>query len=86
LADVFKIADIVVSEWVNAHSDSIGIIAYYGSYAQGLASVKSDLDLFYIPDDPDMWRWDSWVIDDVPFEIWAIPWPVVEKIVAGESR
>jgi predicted nucleotidyltransferase len=86
MADVFKVADVVVNEWVKAHGDKIGIIAYYGSYAKGTASDKSDLDLFYIPDGPSMWRWDSWVIDDVPFEIWAISWPFAEEIVTGVSR
>ena len=50
MSDVFEIAEILVSHAVRAHQDEIAIIAYYGSYAKGLASPTSDLDIFYIPD------------------------------------
>ena len=49
MADVFRIAEILVSHAVRVHRDEVAIIAYYGSYAKGLASPTSDLDIFYIP-------------------------------------
>ena len=81
MSDVFKIAQILVSHAVRAHKDEVAIIAYYGSYAKGLASPTSDLDLFYIPDEGKARSLCSqFIIDGLPYDFWPVSWKLAEDI------
>ncbi|AKI97675.1 nucleotidyltransferase domain-containing protein [Kosmotoga pacifica] len=81
MPDVFKIAEILVSHAVQAHKDEIAIIAYYGSYATGLASPTSDLDIFYIPDDGKAGSLSSqFVFGNLPYDFWPLSWEFAERI------
>lgn len=88
MSDVFEIAEILVSHAVRAHQDEIAIIAYYGSYAKGLASPTSDLDIFYIPDEGKAGALCSqFIIDDLPYDFWPVSWALAENIAhAGGAR
>jgi len=86
MADVFKIAEILVSHAVQAHAGEIAIIAYYGSYALGQASPTSDLDIYYVPDAGQAASPSSqFVLDGLPYDFWAVPWTLLEDIVNGSS-
>jgi hypothetical protein len=87
MADVFRIADILVSHAVQAHAGEIGIIAYCGSYAKGAASPTSDLDIYYVPDEGKAESLSSqFVLDGLPYDFWGVPWSFLEHIVNGTSR
>jgi hypothetical protein len=87
MADVFRIADILVSHAVQAHAGEIGIIAYCGSYAKGVASPTSDLDIYYVPDEGKAESLSSqFVLDGLPYDFWGVPWSFLENIVNGTSR
>ena len=86
MADVFKIAEILVSHAVQAHGDEIAIVAYYGSQAKGQASPKSDLDIYYVPDEGKAESLSSqFVIHGLPYDFWGVPWTLLENIVNGSS-
>jgi hypothetical protein len=86
MADVFKIAEILVSHAVQAHGGEIAIVAYYGSYARGQASPTSDLDIYYVPDDGRAKSLSSqFVIDGLPYDFWGVGWTFLEDIVNGSS-
>jgi hypothetical protein len=86
MADVFKIAEILVSQAVQAHAAEIAIIAYYGSYARGQASPTSDLDIYYIADEGQAASLSSqFIIDGLPYDFWGVPWVLLENIVNGSS-
>jgi hypothetical protein len=86
MADVFKIAEILVSHALEAHAGEIAIIAYYGSYARGEASSTSDLDIYYIPDEGQAQSLSSqFVLDGLPYDFWGVPWALLEAIVNGSS-
>ncbi|MCD4737973.1 MAG: nucleotidyltransferase domain-containing protein [Anaerolineae bacterium] len=81
MSDVFGIADILVSHAVQAHGDEIAIIAYYGSYAKGMASPTSDLDIFYIPNCGKASSLCSqFIIDGRPYDFWPVSWELAEGI------
>jgi hypothetical protein len=86
MADVFRIAEILVSHAVQAHEGEVAIIAYYGSHAKGRASPTSDLDIYYIPDEGKAETLSSqFVIDGLPYDFWGVPWALLENIVNGRS-
>lgn len=49
MLNVFDVAQALIDHVEKEYSDEIAIIAYYGSYAQGTATRRSDLDFFFIP-------------------------------------
>ena len=87
MLDVFKIADLLVSHAVKNHGDEIDLICYYGSQAQGTATEKSDLDIFYIPAEgknPPVGH--TFLIDDVLFDFWGISWNMMEGFISLRQR
>mgnify|MGYP001138200626 CR=1 FL=1 len=87
MSDVFKIAEILISHAVRVHKDEVAIIAYYGSYAKGLASPTSDLDIFYIPDEGKAGSLCSqFIIDGLPYDFWPVSWEFAENIANARAE
>jgi hypothetical protein len=86
MADVFKVAQILVAHTVQVHGDAVAIIACYGSRARGTASLTSDLDIFYIPDEGKAGSLSSqFVLDGLPYDFWPVSWRLAEQIANAES-
>jgi len=87
MSSVFDVADVLVQHAVRKHGDEIGIIAYYGSHATGTATDRSDLDLFYTPDDiaSTMDLYASFVLDGRPYEFWPISWQRLGRMASAEE-
>ena len=87
MPDVLKIAEILVSHAVRAHKDEVAIIACYGSHAKGLASLTSDLDIFYIPDEGKAESLCSqFIIDGLPYDFWPVSWELAENIANARAK
>jgi hypothetical protein len=87
MINVFEVANALVSHVKQAYALDVAIVAYYGSYATGTASDRSDLDLYYIPDDgkaDSLYR--SFVLDGRAFEFWPVSWEFAEKIASGKHH
>ncbi|MBC8229427.1 hypothetical protein H8E77_07770 [bacterium] len=86
MIDVFKIAEILVDNVKAKYADDIAIVAYYGSYAQGRANEKSDLDFFYIPDSIEKVNASlQFVLDEIGFDFWPISWERAERIASFDE-
>ncbi len=86
MADVFKVAAILIEHAMKAHPGEIAIIAYYGSHAKGQAAANSDLDLFYIPDAGQAQSLCSqFILADLPYDFWPVSWELAEAIATARS-
>ena len=87
MADVFEVAQILVSHALRVYGEHVALIAYYGSYAKGLASPTSDLDMFYIPDDGRAKSLSiAFVLDGLPYDFWPVSWKMAEEIANARSH
>jgi hypothetical protein len=86
VVDVFEIAETLISHIKAIFPNDIAIAAYYGSYAQGTATKRSDLDFFFIPATPEGYRASiQFVVGDISFDFWPISWERAEKMASFEE-
>ena len=86
MLDVFKLADLFVAHAVQSHGNEVGIIAYYGSYALGEATPRSDLDLIFIPDEGKASSLAAcFVLDGISFDFFPISWQRAERLANGSN-
>ncbi|MFD0717288.1 kanamycin nucleotidyltransferase C-terminal domain-containing protein [Paenibacillus sp. GCM10027626] len=84
--NVFEVADILVNHVKNVYSEDIAIIAYYGSYAQGTATKRSDLDFFFIPATTKGYQASiQFIINDISFDFWPISWERAERMASFQE-
>ena len=86
MVDVFAVADIIVRHIKQRYSQDVAIVGYYGSYLQGRATERSDLDFFFIPAPPRGREVEmQFVIDGISFDFWPIAWERAERMAAFEE-
>ncbi|WP_152393515.1 nucleotidyltransferase domain-containing protein [Paenibacillus guangzhouensis] len=83
---VFDVSSALVSHIEQHCPDDIAIVACYGSYVQGTANPKSDLDFFFIPATSDGYRASiQFIIDGISFDFWPIGWDRAERMANYEE-
>ncbi|MDF2857952.1 MAG: hypothetical protein K0Q87_3803 [Neobacillus sp.] len=86
MLNVFDVSDTLVDHIRSNCPDDIAIIAYYGSYAQGTATRRSDLDFFFIPATSHGYRASiQFIIDDISFDFWPISWERAERMASFQE-
>ncbi|GAA3413112.1 kanamycin nucleotidyltransferase C-terminal domain-containing protein [Paenibacillus hodogayensis] len=81
--NVFDVSETIVNHIRSAYPEDIAIVAYYGSYAQGTATKRSDLDFFFIPATSNGYRASvQFIIDDIGFDFWPISWERAERMAS----
>lgn len=84
--DVFEVADVIVGDVRRRFPDTVAIVAYYGSYANGTATPRSDLDFFFIPDGPGAAAASrQFIIDGIGFDFWPISWERAGRIASFDE-
>lgn len=84
--NVFDVADTLVNHLKTNYPDDIAVIAYYGSYAQGTATKRSDLDFFFIPATSKGYQASiQFMIGDISFDFWPISWERAERMASFQE-
>jgi len=84
--NVFDVSSALVAHIEQHYPDDIAIVACYGSYVQGTANPKSDLDFFFIPATSDGYRASiQFIIDGISFDFWPIGWERAERMANYED-
>lgn len=86
MLNVWDVAETLVNHIKSNCPDDVAIIAYYGSYAQGTATKRSDLDFFFIPATSSGYRHSiQFVIDHISFDFYPISWERAQRMAAFEE-
>ncbi|GIO92378.1 MULTISPECIES: hypothetical protein [Paenibacillus] len=86
MVDVFAVADIIVKHIKTHYPQDVAIVGYYGSYLQGRATERSDLDFFFIPATPRGKQVElQFIIDGISFDFWPIGWDRAERMSTSED-
>lgn len=86
MLNVMDVAEMLVDHIKKYYPQDIAIIAYYGSYAQGTATKRSDLDFFFIPATPKGYRASiQFVMQDISFDFWPIGWERAERMATNQE-
>lgn len=86
MVDVFAVADIIVKYIKMHYPQDVAIVGYYGSYLQGRATERSDLDFFFIPaTDRGRQVECQFIIDGISFDFWPIGWDRAERMAKSEE-
>jgi len=84
--NVFDVSSAIVEHIQQHCPDDIAIVACYGSYVQGSANPRSDLDFFFIPTSSDGYRASiQFIIDGISFDFWPISWERAERMANYEE-
>ena len=83
MVNVFEVAEAVVEHIKSNYPNDIAVIAYYGSYAQGTATKRSDLDFFFIPATAEAARHSiQFTVNKISFDFWPISWERAERMAS----
>lgn len=75
-----------VVEWITEkvkreYTDDVSLVLLYGSYINGTANSKSDVDCYFIPQTEQAYNLATvFIIDGVGYDLYPIPWERVERI------
>ena len=66
-----------------AFPEDIALVLIYGSYINGTANEKSDVDCYYIPKTKRAYEFSkTFILEGVGYDIYPIPWERVERIAS----
>lgn len=76
-----KIADWIVNRVKTKYANDVSMVLIYGSFINGTANNKSDLDCYYIPKTEYGYNMAlSFIIDSVGYDIFPMSWERIKKI------
>lgn len=84
--NVFDVSSALIERIQRDYAEDVAIAAYYGSYTDGTATERSDLDFFYIPANPKGYGAGlSFILDGRSFDFWPIDWERAESMARLED-
>ena len=76
-----KLVKWIVNKVRTEYADDVSLVLIYGSYANGTANSKSDVDCYYIPKSEHGYHLAvDFIIEGVGYDIFPMSWERVEKI------
>lgn len=87
MLNVFHVAQTLMDYVGKVYPEEVAIIAYYGSYAQGTATKRSDLDFDFIPATSKGYQASiQFIIDGISFDFWPISWERAERMASFQDE
>ncbi|MEJ8307099.1 nucleotidyltransferase domain-containing protein [Saccharibacillus sacchari] len=84
--NVFDVSSALIKRIRRDYAEDVAIAAYYGSYTDGTATERSDLDFFYIPANPQGYGAGlSFILGGRSFDFWPIDWERAERMARLED-
>ncbi|GGO05919.1 hypothetical protein [Saccharibacillus kuerlensis] len=84
--NVFDVSSALIERIRRDYAEDVAIAAYYGSYLDGTATERSDLDFFFIPANPNGCRAGlTFILNGISFDFWPISWKRAEKMARLED-
>lgn len=84
--NVFDVSSALIERIQRDYAEDVAIAAYYGSYTDGTATERSDLDFFYIPATPKgCGAGLSFILNGLSFDFWPIDWERAERMARLED-
>lgn len=81
--DKERLLELFTNKAKERYSDTIDAVVVYGSYITGTEHEHSDLDVYFIPNDPTANRMSvQFIYDEVGYDFWPIEWETLESIVS----
>ncbi|OWA37725.1 hypothetical protein B9G55_06670 [Saccharibacillus sp. O16] len=79
--NVFDVSATLIERIRRYHAEDVAIAAYYGSYLDGTATDRSDLDFFFIPATPEGGNVGlSFILHNIGFDFWPLSWERAERM------
>lgn len=76
-----KVLDYVVDRIKKEHWENIDMLLCYGSYINGNANDKSDIDMYFIPrNDKGYELGETFILDGIGYDVFGMSWERVEDI------
>lgn len=76
-----EIVNYVVEKTNNEFSEDIDLLLCYGSYINGTANDKSDVDMYFIPRNMKGYELgETFILNGIGYDIFGMPWERVENI------
>ncbi|NGZ77728.1 nucleotidyltransferase domain-containing protein [Saccharibacillus alkalitolerans] len=84
--NVFDVSSALIERVRRDYAEDVAIAAYYGSYLDGTATDRSDLDFFFIPAKPEGYQAGlSFILNGISFDFWPVSWERAEKMARLED-
>lgn len=78
-----KVINWLVNRVKNDYAEDIALILLYGSYVNGTANAKSDVDCYFIPRTERGYQFATdFIIQDIGYDIFPMNWERVERIAS----
>lgn len=76
-----KVIAWIINKVKTEYADDVSLVLLYGSYINGTANSKSDVDCYYIPKTKRGYNLGiRFIIDDVGYDLFPIPWKKIKRI------
>lgn len=86
MPDLAAVTELLVDRVRKLYPQDVAVIACYGSYVQGRATVTSDVDIFFIPRTPRGWEASlQFVLEGVGFDFWPVSWERADRMAGFDD-
>lgn len=75
------ILEVILNKINCEYRDDVSLVCCYGSYINGTANEKSDIDIYFVPKTDRAYELSkTFILDGIGFDFWGLSWERLEKI------